>query len=238
MASRIIFVIGFFLVLALVMWGRSCKLERKLDQVTGAYLLKDSAYVAAQQEAKRWRTKDSLSVLQINSMAVSERALRDYNKGLEKRLKAAKINPKSIERQTEVATTTAGTVKVRIDTVFLPRGDSSGAVDTAATFTYSDKWLDLEGKIEPPDSLSVDYRIRDSLGLYWHEKRDGIFKPKKLRLTAFSLNPKTTVTGIRDYEIATKPQRFSIVVGGGYGVTLPALKPGPFIGVVAGYKLY
>lgn len=229
------------LVLAVLLVGQFFCTRREAKQadqayseLQGKYLLKDSAFIAEAQAARRWQTADSLNVLRVNSLAVSRDALKSYNQDLKKELEAAKIKINSIQRQTQVATSTAGEVRPKTDTVYLPATDSTPVQIAAVNFSYSDKWITMQGRVRP--EVLITYKVRDSLQLYWHTVRDGFLKPKKLRLTIYSHNPNTQISGVRDFTVKTPKPRFSVNVGGGYGWN--GSKFAPTVGIFAGLKLF
>lgn len=209
-------------------------LQADLDILRGKYELKDSAFIAQAQQAKRWKTSDSLNILRVNTLSVSKIALEAYNADLRSQLKKAKIKPSAIDRQTDVATTAAGSVTPKTDTIYYARQDTTmPRRDSVVKFAYSDKWISLYGQTRP--ALEINYQVKDSIRLVWHYTRDGFLKPKKLRLTAYSLNPNVTITGVRDFEVKTREKRFFIGIGGSYGYN--GGKFVPTLGIIGGFKI-
>jgi len=227
-------IIGVLLIAAAFFKIQGCNTQKDLDKLTGEYQLKDSAFIAEAQEAKRWKTENGLNILRVNSLAVTKGALEAYNQDLKKELKAAKIKLSQITKQTEVTTKTEGSVTPKTDTVWSVRDSITGVrSDSLVNFKFVDKFLTLKGEIKP--RFYIQYEIRDSLRLMWTFERDGFLRPKKLLLTAYSSNPNTKITGIKDFEIREKPKRFFVGIGGSFGYN--GNKFVPTVGIIGGLKI-
>lgn len=227
------YIIGFLLIIIIGLLFKGCKKQNEIDVLQGKYLFSDSLYLAEKLNVKTFKTKDSLNVMQVNSIAAEKRALVEYAKTLQNELKAAKINVKGVERVTSLTSETKGQISPRIDT-FYSHSTDTFLIDTTTKFSYSDKWVNFTGTIKP--KFLINYNVIDSLQIVSHWKRDGLFKPLTLKVTAYSKNPNVTITGIKEIQVNEKPKRFYIGVGAGYGWN--GANYTPVFALTCGFKLF
>jgi hypothetical protein len=98
-----------------------------------------------------------------------------------------KVKDKQVEGVTMAGIASAGTVKPKIDTIYIDSGHNN------YNLSYNDKWLTLKGSIGTDNYLK--YLYRDSLVF------TTVFSKRLLRVDAFSLNPNTTFTGLTSLRI-------------------------------------
>ncbi len=114
------------------------------------------------------------------------------------------IKDKQVQGVTMASTSTAATIKPRVDTVFV---DSS---HTDYNLTYTDKWLKINGKIGSNNFLKYSYK--DSLIF------TTLVTKNLLRVDAYSLNPNTTITGLTSIKIPIpKEKKWGLGPYMGYG---------------------
>ncbi|RFM30017.1 hypothetical protein [Deminuibacter soli] len=123
-----------------------------------------------------------------------------------------KIKDDQLQSYTGITTTTSGTVRPRIDTIYLDSGRQEYGLN------YNDRWLSLKGTIGAKPILN--YTLQDSLVITTYTKKTGLFGlgKKEVYIDAFSLNPNMRVTGLTGFRVPVKqPGRWSIGPFIGYG---------------------
>lgn len=184
------------------------------------------------KEAKLWRDESGRSRAKadvaVANLDVVKQAYGNELGTIAKEITGLKKNLKNLETYTVTTLITKGEINTGLsDTVLINN-------IPAKTFGYSDKWISMSAVLT--DSVSLKYRVFDSLSFVYYYERRGLFRKPALVVDAISHNPNSTITGIRNIRIAA-PRRQKIGVGvyGGYGVSQSGLSPQIGIGVY--YKL-
>jgi hypothetical protein len=125
-----------------------------------------------------------------------------YRREIDSIKAALSIKDKQLQSFILASTTNAGTVRLRVDTVFV---DSS----TAYRFAYNDRWLDISGTVGK--SSYLNYRMTDSLVFTTYWKRKWFLGRKTNYIDAYSHNPNVRITGLEGARISIKePGRIGI----------------------------
>lgn len=107
-------------------------------------------------------------------------------------------------------------------------------VYTAKNFHIKDSvWADIRGVVYP-DSIDMSYKFYDSLTFITHYEKQGLFKPKKLKISAISQNPHASYSNLKSVTITeASPKRFSVGPHIGYDITGK-----PTLGISVQYSLF
>jgi hypothetical protein len=150
-----------------------------------------------------------------------------YRREIDSIKAALSIKEKQLQSFMLASTTNEGTVRLRVDTVYI---DST----TTYRFAYNDRWIDVSGAVGKRSYLS--YRMTDSLVFTTYWKRKWFLGRKTNYIDAYSHNPHVRVTGLDGNRISLKePGRFGVGPYIGLGWTGAGWAPG--IGLSLHYSL-
>lgn len=185
---------------------------------------------AAVEDGKYWRDKEGKShvraIVAESNLEVAKSTLGDELKALAKEVSGLKRNIKNLKSYITVGVTTSGSATTGlIDTVVMK--DSS-----ARAFKWNDKWTEVAGVIQDT-TVSLEYRVRDSLTFVSYYRSNGLFRPRSLMIDAISHNPNSTITGIKNTKITSlKRRRPRPGFYAGYGIGPAGLSPQVGVGLV------
>ncbi|MEX6691264.1 hypothetical protein QTN47_27390 [Danxiaibacter flavus] len=152
----------------------------------------------------------------------------EYQKQIDSVTELLKIKESQLAFYTGFSTESSGSIKPRVDTVFMPDSTREFNID------FSDRWMSLNGRIGK--SSNINYRITDSLTVTVYSKKKNFLSSLTTYIDVFSMNPNVKVTGLTGFKIPVKkPGRFGIGPYFGYGYSDG--KWSPSAGVAIQYSL-
>jgi len=178
-----------------------------------------------ERDVEVWRDKAGRSNAKVEAVNLSYKELKNSNNEDIKALREDLGKLKNFVSRISVQTNTQGSVTAQVtDTTIIINGDTT----EVKRFRYEDKWVSLQGKFLPRlDSVKLDYSLFEDLTIDQTWERDkgfkNWFKPKKLKLTARSENPNSSVYGARQIQVVPNPKKwyetrgFQMVVSFGFG---------------------
>lgn len=93
-------------------------------------------------------------------------------------------------------------------------------------FYRNEEWITLGGFVDRTSIVFEVIEVRDSLSFVTHWKRDGLFKPRGLEITAISANPYTKFRTLNSTVIKKPPpSRFGIGLSVGAALTGQGIQP-------------
>ncbi len=144
------------------------------------------------------------------------------------------IKEKQVKALLKITSTAhgSGTTIIR-DTVFI---DSTGTEIPERTFALSDGYLSMAGRFHDKSDLFYQYSYTDSVSIVTHTKKQGLFGPTKLFVSASFANPNNHITGLTNVLVSeARDKRFGVGPFVGYGFSNGGA--GVQIGVSVQYSL-
>jgi hypothetical protein len=216
--TPILIAVILLLLVAGGLYFNSLKYELNLSQ---------TALGKERQETKRWIDKEGKSRAEIQTISASQDVIKSVYESeidsLRKSISDIGRNGRNLNEATTISTETRDSLilKTVFDTVVV-----NNEIKVNETLKYSDKWLDLEYF---PSNQSLTYASRDSLSIVKYEKKQGFLKPRITSIQVINHNPRSSVTGIRQFEITPKSKRFDFGLQAGYGFTNNGMSP--YVGI-------
>lgn len=195
--------IFFLLIIITALSLRSClRKEKENIALQNAVLIKEDSTSFWKDSLGRVHAQKRQLEGNINSL----RTL--YKAQLDSIARTLKIKENDIQGVTMLKTTGSGSLTPKIDTLTV---DSSFQYK----FSYSDKWLTLDGIISSKPLLRYSYS--DSLIITTYSKRLGLFR-RQTYLDAYSLNPNLHIANVTGIKVTPLPSgRFGFGPYFGYG---------------------
>lgn len=100
--------------------------------------------------------------------------------------------------------------------------------------TFKNEWIDYT-IMAKKDTTSLNLKFINKYDIVLGYEKQGLFKKKKPYANVTNHNPYTKTKELRTYQVKQKPQRFTLGLQAGYGITTDGLRG--YIGVGGGLTL-
>ena len=106
--------------------------------------------------------------------------------------------------------------------------------NTVYKSSFNDEWIEYDITARK-DSTELNLKCINKYSIVLGSERQSLFKKRKPFATVTNYNPYTKTKNLRTYQVKMKPQRFTLGVQAGYGVTRDGLRG--YVGVGGGYTI-
>jgi len=179
------------IITIVLMWSKISSLKMDNTRLT-------TNQTTLNTEVKKWKTKDSLSVVQAPALTYTQSEVIKYDPALVRTVKELGVQLKNVQSILDTRTITQIKIKTTVR-------DSISLVDTLKCFNYSDEFTKLTGCFNL-DTVNIDLKTFDSLTtvvsripahrfLWW------TWGVKGINLNIISKNPNTTFDYLKYIEL-------------------------------------
>jgi len=179
------------IITIVLMWSKISSLKMDNTRLT-------TNQTTLNTEVKKWKTKDSLSVVQAPALTYTQSEVIKYDPALVRTVKELGVQLKNVQSILDTRTITQIKIKTTVR-------DSISLVDTLKCFNYSDPFTKLTGCFNL-DTVNIDLKTFDSLTtvvsrvpahkfLWW------TWGVKGINLNIISKNPNTSFDYLKYIEL-------------------------------------
>ena len=179
------------IITIVLMWSKISSLKMDNTRLT-------TNQTTLNTEVKKWKTKDSLSVVQAPALTYTQSEVIKYDPALVRTVKELGVQLKNVQSILDTRTITQIKIKTTVR-------DSISLVDTLKCFNYSDEFTKLTGCFNL-DTVNIDLKTFDSLTtvvsripahrfLWW------TWGVKGINLNIISKNPNTSFDYLKYIEL-------------------------------------
>ena len=181
------------------------------------------------QKAEMWADKEGKSRAEVATISAEKEVIKKVYEAeidsIRKSIPGIGRNGRNLIESTNIRTETRDSVilKTVYDTIVV-----NGEIGTLRSYQYSDRWASF--KLDPLTN-SLEYATTDSLSIVKYNKKNGFLKKRSVAVQVISHNPKSTITGLTQFEIKQEAPRINLGFQVGYGITNNGLSPYAGIGL-------
>jgi len=100
---------------------------------------------------------------------------------------------------------------------------------------FNNEWIDYT-IMARKDTTSLNLKFTNKYDIVLGYEKQGLFKKRKPYANVTNHNPYTKTKELRTYQVKQKPQRFTLGVQAGYGITKGGLSP--YVGIGGGLTIF
>lgn len=157
---------------------------------------------SVEREVEKWRDEAGRSHARTETVSLLyDELLHSNNETIEELRKDVK-SLKNFVSQIKIDVSTR-------DSLIIATRDTTYVIGTdtirSKSFSYEDKWLTVNGELMR-DSVKLNYTMRDNFKVTHEWMREGLFKPKELKLTVMSENPKSSLDNVQEIRVRPNPK--------------------------------